>query len=380
MQNLGTLAPYTYWYDHPPIGWLQVGGLHLAARPGGRRGRLGAAVRAARDRRATRAPRRPGLRAGPPAGLPRAGPSRDEACGRWTRCRCTRAGRCCSTTSRCPGSSGRSCSRSTTRHLGKHMLAGLIFGIAVLTKETNLIFAPALLLAIWQSAYRPTGAFGVVGGSAIMTATGAMYVAYAALRGELLPGADHVSVAPPWRSSSLSRARVRVHARPGRRRRGGLRADRLAWPRTPTCCSVGRRGWVWRCRPAAAPRPRWRCSSPWRWPSAPTATCPADVHHRGAAVRRAGRRRPGGRRLDLAAGQRHRAARPYRRSPRSPLLVATTAVPDWRHRYTVAATDEGTRGLGAVEDVAGRSPGTRPSSSTTPTGTTSSPPGGTART
>lgn len=22
--NLGTLTPYTYWYDHPPLGWVQM--------------------------------------------------------------------------------------------------------------------------------------------------------------------------------------------------------------------------------------------------------------------------------------------------------------------------------------------------------------------
>src|SRR5690348_6705774 len=27
--HLGQLAPYTYWYDHPPLGWIQLGLLSL---------------------------------------------------------------------------------------------------------------------------------------------------------------------------------------------------------------------------------------------------------------------------------------------------------------------------------------------------------------
>ena len=53
--------------------------------------------------------------------------------------------------------------RAARRHLGAHMAAGLCFGIAVLSKETTLMFAPALLVALWQSAYRPTRAFAVMG-------------------------------------------------------------------------------------------------------------------------------------------------------------------------------------------------------------------------
>src|SRR3954465_9737148 len=27
VEHLGSLAPYTYWYDHPPAGWLQMAAL-----------------------------------------------------------------------------------------------------------------------------------------------------------------------------------------------------------------------------------------------------------------------------------------------------------------------------------------------------------------
>lgn len=80
------------------------------------------------------------------------------------------------------------------KHLGAHMAAGLCFGVAVLSKETTLMFAPALLVALWQSAYRPTRAFAMMGFSTIVAAAGTLYLLFAAIRSELFPGPDHVSL------------------------------------------------------------------------------------------------------------------------------------------------------------------------------------------
>ncbi|WP_347059044.1 glycosyltransferase family 39 protein [Blastococcus sp. HT6-30] len=83
---------------------------------------------------------------------------------------------------------------SKDRHLGHHMAAGLCFGVAVLSKETTLVFLPALLVGLWQSAYRPTRPFAVMGFSAITVISGSMYLLFALIRNELFPGPDHVSV------------------------------------------------------------------------------------------------------------------------------------------------------------------------------------------
>jgi len=81
-----------------------------------------------------------------------------------------------------------------SRNLMLHMAAGFCFAIAVLSKETTLIFAPAVMYAVWQSAYRPTRAFALMGFSALTAMTGAMYLLFALVRDELLPGPDNVSL------------------------------------------------------------------------------------------------------------------------------------------------------------------------------------------
>ncbi|SFT76566.1 4-amino-4-deoxy-L-arabinose transferase [Geodermatophilus amargosae] len=80
------------------------------------------------------------------------------------------------------------------RHLGHHMAGGLCFGVAVLSKETVLVFLPALLVALWQSAYRPTRPFAIMGFSAVVAISGSTYLLYALIRDELFPGPDHVSI------------------------------------------------------------------------------------------------------------------------------------------------------------------------------------------
>ncbi len=194
VQNLQALAPYTYWYDHPPIGWLQLaaftwlpeallgsGGALVA----GRVVAVGYVVATALlvYMLARRLEMARGfalatmlLWALNPLSL------------YWGR-------QVLLDNVAMPWLVGAFVlALNYKHHLGKHMLAGLCFAVAVLTKETTLIFAPALLLAVWQSSYRPTRKFAAVGFSVITALTGAMYLAYAAIRSELLPGDDHVSV------------------------------------------------------------------------------------------------------------------------------------------------------------------------------------------
>lgn len=194
VQNLQALAPYTYWYDHPPVGWLQLaaftwlpeallgsGGALVA----GRVVAVGYAVATALL--VYMLARRLDMARGwalatmlvwalNPLSL------------YWGR-------QVLLDNVAMPWLVGAFVlAFNYKHHLGKHMLAGLCFAVAVLTKETTLIFAPALLLAVWQSSFRPTRKFAAVGFSVITALTGAMYLAYAAIRSELLPGDDHVSV------------------------------------------------------------------------------------------------------------------------------------------------------------------------------------------
>lgn len=194
VQNLGALAPYTYWYDHPPIGWLQLaaftwlpdlfvqgssallsgrivmvgymvvsaGLLYLLAR------RLGMAKGWSFTAMLLWALNPLVLFEGRQVFL-------DTVALPWLIGAFVLA-------------------LNRRHHLGLHMASGLCFAIAVLSKETMLIFAPALVWAVWQSAYRPTRAFALVGFAALTAMTGAMYVLFALVRDELFPGPDHVSL------------------------------------------------------------------------------------------------------------------------------------------------------------------------------------------
>ena len=195
VQHLGSLSPYTYWYDHPPVGWLQMalftwipdlfGGsanssvlsgrvvmvaytvvtallVYLLAR------RLGMPLAWAVLAMLFWALNPLVLFMGRQVFL-------DNVALPWL------VGAFVLVLGR-------------RKHLGAHMAAGLCFGVAVLSKETTLMFAPALLVALWQSAYRPTRAFAIMGFSTIVAAAGSLYLLFAAIRSELFPGPDHVSL------------------------------------------------------------------------------------------------------------------------------------------------------------------------------------------
>ncbi len=78
-------------------------------------------------------------------------------------------------------------------HLASVAGATTAFSVAVLTKETVLIALPALIYALWQNSHRSTRAKAIVvaaaGGSLIL-----LYPAMAIVKGELLPGPNHNSL------------------------------------------------------------------------------------------------------------------------------------------------------------------------------------------
>ncbi|WP_405701079.1 ArnT family glycosyltransferase [Streptomyces sp. NBC_00069] len=83
---------------------------------------------------------------------------------------------------------------SPSRHLWHHFGSGLAAATAVLTKETMLVVLPALLVTMWRHSHRDTRKFAVTGAITACALIGLSYPLYALLNSELLPGAGHVSL------------------------------------------------------------------------------------------------------------------------------------------------------------------------------------------
>jgi len=191
----GSLAPYTYWYDHPPLGWIQIAALNWI--PSLLRLGDGTTIGATRYVISLyfvasavllyMIGRRIGMRIPfavlttvlfilSPLSLVLGRQIYLDNIGvPWLLLAFYLA-------------------LSSRDALWHHVGAGIAFAIAVLSKETLSIFGPALLLALM---YRPkwsNRSFSVVG---FLTAGGlllAFYPLSALLRNELLSGPDHVSL------------------------------------------------------------------------------------------------------------------------------------------------------------------------------------------
>ncbi|MFI8386248.1 ArnT family glycosyltransferase [Streptomyces sp. NPDC085540] len=83
---------------------------------------------------------------------------------------------------------------SPSRHLWHHFGSGLAAATAVLTKETMLVVLPALLVTMWRHSHRDTRKFAVTGAITACVLIGLSYPLYALLNGELLSGSGHVSL------------------------------------------------------------------------------------------------------------------------------------------------------------------------------------------
>jgi Dolichyl-phosphate-mannose-protein mannosyltransferase/Domain of unknown function (DUF4397) len=192
--HYGELAHYTYWYDHPPLGWLQIAAWFLLT---GGPGSASSAVAEGRGFMVVVAvvsaallwtlARRLGL------SLPAAVAAvavfalsplavdlgrivyLDNIATAWLLAALVLF---CSPQQRLSAALG----------------GAACFGIAVLTKETMLLLLPAVLLLAWTRAARATRRYAA---AVVVTVLGLMlagYVLTAAIRSELLPGAGHVSL------------------------------------------------------------------------------------------------------------------------------------------------------------------------------------------
>ncbi|MEE1756261.1 ArnT family glycosyltransferase [Streptomyces sp. SP18CS02] len=83
---------------------------------------------------------------------------------------------------------------SPSRHLWHHFAAGMCAAVAVLSKETMLLVLPAVLFTLWRHSHRDTRKFAVSGALTSCALIGLLYPLFALLNHELLPGRGHVSL------------------------------------------------------------------------------------------------------------------------------------------------------------------------------------------
>ncbi|MFI8525305.1 ArnT family glycosyltransferase [Promicromonospora sukumoe] len=192
--HLGELAHYTYWYDHPPLGWLQIAGYTQLT---GAFARWDVAVLAAREAVIVATliatvllwvlARRVGLSRGAAsaAGLifvlsPLAVQFHrtvylDNIAVPWLLAAFLLA---------------------TNRRGQLAAFAGsaVAFGVAVLTKETFLLALPVLVWVMVRAAHRETRRYTLSVATTVLVLIGGSYLLLAAVKGELFSGAGRVSL------------------------------------------------------------------------------------------------------------------------------------------------------------------------------------------
>ncbi|MFF1342098.1 ArnT family glycosyltransferase [Streptomyces sp. NPDC058290] len=194
VQQGGGLAHYTYWYDHPPLGWIQIAGLTylpslfvpdwMTVAPMRFSMVAVSAVSSVLIYVLARRLWLPRWAAGLAMALFGLSPLSvvlqreiflDNLAVMWMLLAFCLAA-------------------SPSRHLWHHFGSGLAAATAVLTKETMLVVLPALLVTMWRHSHRDTRKFAVTGAITACALIGLSYPLYALLNSELLPGAGHVSL------------------------------------------------------------------------------------------------------------------------------------------------------------------------------------------
>lgn len=84
---------------------------------------------------------------------------------------------------------------SSRRHsLASAVAAGICFSASVLTKETFVVLLPALVYALWQHSNRRTRRWNIAAAGSASFAVVMFYPLYALVKSELVPGPGHVSL------------------------------------------------------------------------------------------------------------------------------------------------------------------------------------------
>jgi hypothetical protein len=206
VQHWRTLGHYTYWYDHPPLGWLLLAVWTTAT---GAFTRASSAVAAGREfmlavHLVSSAllyvlARRLGLRRPAAAGAVLAFSLSPLALGMHRAVYLDNIATPLVLAAFV-------LVLSPTRRLAAHAGAGMCLAAAVLVKETSLLLVPAVVWQYWQVSDRRTRRYSLILSGALFALVIAAYLLYATLRGELLPGPEHVSLADAVRFQLIGRA------------------------------------------------------------------------------------------------------------------------------------------------------------------------------
>ena len=188
------LAPYTYWYDHPPLGWAQLAG-YIWLTDGF--ARYSSSIGVGREfmllvagassiliyvlgRRLRFRPATAGITVAlfglsPLAVYYHRMVSLDNIGTLWLLAAMVAA-------------------TSRRRSLAAAFWAGIFSAVAMLSKETIAILLPVVLWLIWQQSHRRTRTWHLAVYLVTVALLTAFYPLFAVLRGELFPGGSHVSL------------------------------------------------------------------------------------------------------------------------------------------------------------------------------------------
>jgi 4-amino-4-deoxy-L-arabinose transferase-like glycosyltransferase len=192
--HLGDLAPYTYWYDHPPVGWLLMAAWSLLVHPVGGSDwtiadyrslmlvlalvntvLLYAIARRLEISRPFAALAVVLFALSPLAVHFQRMVLLDNIAVGWMLVAFLLL-------------------LSRRGQLATYAAAGLCFAIAVLTKETFALVLPAFVLLAWQRSAGPTRPLRITMLLTCFGAVAAFYPLFATLQGELIPGSGHTSL------------------------------------------------------------------------------------------------------------------------------------------------------------------------------------------
>jgi hypothetical protein len=206
MQHWRTLGHYTYWYDHPPLGWLLLAAWTTLT---GAFNRAATAVAAGREFMLVLqlvsaallygVARRLGLRRPAAAGAVLVFSLSPLALGMHRAVYLDNIATPLVLAAFL-------LVLSPTHRLAAHAAAGMCLAAAVLVKETSLLLVPAVLWQYWQVSDRRTRRYSLILAGSLFALVGAAYLLYATLRGELLPGPEHVSLVDAIRFQLTERA------------------------------------------------------------------------------------------------------------------------------------------------------------------------------
>lgn len=194
IKEQNTLAHYTYWYDHPPAGWIQIAG-YLTITDA--LDRYASAITAGREfmiilhlisvallyifaRRMRIGPAASAIGVGAYALSPLVVEfSRyvllDNVALPWLLGAFVLA-------------------MSPKSRIRNIVLSGICMAIAILSKETLLALLPVLLYAIWKYSDKRNRRYALTAFGVVFISVSGLYLLYAALKNELFPGQGHVSL------------------------------------------------------------------------------------------------------------------------------------------------------------------------------------------